>query len=182
MSPRHKPTLGIEHALLGFLREKPLHGYEMHQQLQAAQALGLVWQIKQAQLYALLNKIESEGLIAGETVAQDGRPPKRLLHLTGAGGAAFDTWLRTPVAHGRDLRIEFLAKLFWVQRASPGHVQQLITIQRETCRSWLVAVTAEIGDSAAQPYAWLVHQFRRGQIEAMLHWLDTCEATLITLQ
>ncbi len=47
MSPMIKTPLTIEHALLGFLRQRPMHAYEIHQTLLRAEALGLVWHLKQ---------------------------------------------------------------------------------------------------------------------------------------
>ena len=179
MSPKRKSNLSIEHALLGFIQEQPLHGYEIHQRLQAAQQLGLVWHLKQAHLYALLSKLEADGLIAAELIAQEARPPRRLLHLTATGHEAFDSWVTAPVQHGRDLRIEFLAKLFWAQQRGAASTDQLIAAQRDECRMWLDNLRAEMAQSAeATPYALLVLEFRRGQIEAMLEWLDTCESAL----
>ena len=180
MSRRRTPTFSTEYALLGFLHDKPLHGYELHQRLQEAQTLGLVWRVKQAHLYALLAKLEADGLIQAELVAQDARPPKRLLHITEAGRITFMTWRTTPVGHGRDLRIEFLAKLFWAQQHSLDDVNRLLAAQREITETLLSTVRDELTASAAEePYIRLVHQFRRGQLEAMLEWLDTCESTLV---
>lgn len=180
MSPKQSGTLSIEHALLGFLQEQPLHGYEIYQRLQAAQALGFVWHLKQAHLYALLTKLEAIGLLTAEVIPQGDRPAKRLLHLTDKGRSAFKTWLQTPVHHGRDLRIEFLAKLFWAQQQAASAVQHLIAVQRAACQAWLDEFYAEAKAlTSAQPYEWLVLQFRIGQIEAMLQWLDTCAAVLV---
>ncbi len=180
MSPRRISSLSIEHALLGFLLEQPLHGYELHQRLQEAQTLGLVWHVKQAHLYALLTKLETEGLIAAQLIPQDIRPPKRLLHLTEAGRAAFTTWRSEPVAHGRDIRIEFLAKLFWAQRHGPAAIHHLIAAQRETTQILLAELRQDMTiDTEAMPFARLVYLFRSGQLEAVLAWLDTCEAALI---
>lgn len=179
MSPKQQAALAIEHALLGFLAEQPLHGYEIHQRLKAAQQLGLVWHLKQAHLYVLLGKLEAAGFLAAELLPQDARPPKRLLHLTGSGRAAFDAWVETPVQHGRDLRIEFLAKLFWAQQRGSAAAQRLIGAQRTTCSVWLAEITDEpLPEPPEQPYGWLVRSFRRGQIEAMLAWLDTCATVL----
>lgn len=178
MSPKRQAALTIEHALLGFLTEQPLHGYQIYQRLQAAQQLGLVWHLKQAHLYVLLGKLEAAEFVAAELLAQDARPPKRVLHLTAAGRSAFNAWLQSPVRHGRDLRIEFLAKLFWAQHQGSAAAQQLIAAQRTVCEAWLAEIPDELAPEVdVQPYAWLVRSFRRGQIEAMLAWLDTC-ATL----
>src|SRR5262252_750744 len=117
-----KPALGLEHALLGLLRAQPMHAYEMHQQLLRAEALGLVWHLKQAHLYALLAKLETAGYVGSTTESQGTRPPRKILHLTPAGAVAFADWVTTPVAHGRDLRLEFLAKLFFAAREGPQTV------------------------------------------------------------
>jgi PadR family transcriptional regulator, regulatory protein AphA len=174
-----KPDLSVPYALLGFLRDGPLHGYEIHQRLQAAQALGLVWHLKQAHLYALLGKLEALGLVAAEVVPQDARPAKRLLHLTDQGRSAFNRWVEVPVAHGRELRIEFLAKLFWAQTAASDAAHRLIEAQRGLCVQWLDELRSDAELRNTQPYEWLVLQWRRGQVEATLAWLDTCERTLV---
>ena len=180
MRPKRGPQLTVEHALLGFLQHKPLHGYELHQRIQDAQRLGLVWRVKQAHVYALLAKLEVDGLVQAELIPQEARPPKRLLQLTVAGRMAFDRWLSTPVEHGRDVRIEFLVKLFWAQQTGVVATQNLLAAQRRVTSNLLANIENELpGDDDAQRYALLVNEFRRGQLEAMLRWLDTCEATLI---
>lgn len=180
MSPRQVAQLTIEHGLLGFLLHGPLHGYELHQQVQDAQKLGLVWRIKQAHLYALLTRLEVEGLVQAELIPQEARPPKRLLRLTDTGRQAFNAWLSTPVEHGRDVRVEFLVKLFWAQQTSAVAIQNLLAAQRQVTHSLLANVAVEFPEAdTAQRYAKLVNEFRRGQLEAMLRWLDICEATLI---
>ncbi|WP_026370351.1 helix-turn-helix transcriptional regulator [Kallotenue papyrolyticum] len=178
MSPRHQAALAIEHALLGWLLHESLHGYELHQRLQDAAALGLVWRLKQAHLYALLGKLLAAGLIApaaAEHAAESGGRLRRPLRITEAGRRAFAAWVVAPVEHGRELRLEFLAKLFWAHRLGPATTQRLIEAQRRACRGWLAQLDAELERTPVeQPYARLVLTFRRNQINASLAWLDTC--------
>jgi DNA-binding PadR family transcriptional regulator len=173
-----KLPLTLEHALLGFLREQPMHAYEMYQRLEQAQALGRVWHLKQSQLYALLARLEEAGYIEATTEPQGNRPPRRVLHLTPSGRSTFACWLREPVAHGRDFRQEFMAKLFFAQQEGPASVAELIAGQRAACERWLADIRAHadaIGDD--QRFDWLVLQFRIGNLEMILRWLDTCTAT-----
>lgn len=170
---------GIEHALLGLLRVRPMHAYEMHQQLVQAEALGLVWRLKQGHLYALLARLESAGLVMASTEAQGTRPPRRMLALTPAGEVAYAAWLAAPVAHGRDFRLEFLAKLYFAAREGPAAVRALVACQRAACEAWLADLRAQARDVAAErPYDALVLEFRAGQMEAILPWLARCEAVL----
>jgi DNA-binding PadR family transcriptional regulator len=175
-----KQPLAIEYALLGFLRQQPLHAYEIHQTLLRAEALGLVWHIKQSLVYVMLERLEVEGYITASIEPQGSRPPRKILALTPDGQEAFAQWLVTPVAHGRDFRLEFLAKLYFARQDDPANAATLIATQQVACRDWLVDLRAQ-ADALGEghDYDWLVLQFRIGQLEAILAWLDICMATVI---
>jgi PadR family transcriptional regulator, regulatory protein AphA len=173
------PSLTIEHALLGFLRQQPRHGYEIYQQLSDPNGLWLTWRMKQSQLYALLAKLEDEGFIVATVQPQDARPPRKVLHLTEIGLAAFLSWLNSPVAHPRQMRLEFLVKFYFACREGNEPALRLVEQQRTLCQSWLIQQEAQ-GSSVSDPlaYAWVVNQFRVNQIEALIAWLDHCAQAL----
>jgi len=175
-----KLPLTIEHALLGFLRLRPMHAYEIHQTLLRAEELGLVWHLKQSLVYVMLERLEAEGYVSVVLETQGSRPPRKILHLTVGGQAAFERWLVAPVAHGRDFRLEFLAKLYFASQDDTASAATLIAGQQQACRDWLVELRAQADAlTEARDYDWLVLQFRIGQIEAILAWLDICAATVI---
>ncbi|HEU5347922.1 MAG TPA: PadR family transcriptional regulator [Ktedonobacterales bacterium] len=170
----------LEYALLSLLRREPLHAYEMYQRLHRSEPLGHVWQLKQSHLYALLARLEEQGLIAGATELQEARPPRRMLALTSAGTAAYIAWVTAPVQHGRDFRLVFLAKLACAASEGPRTSAALISRQRDTCAIWqrdLQEHIAAVPDQ--QPYDRLVLEFRAGQIAAILTWLERCELALL---
>jgi PadR family transcriptional regulator AphA len=170
-----KQPLTIEHALLGFLRQQPMHAYEIHQTLTRDEALGLVWRLKQSLVYVMLERLESEGFVTATLEPQGARPPRKLLKLTPDGQRTFDQWLVRPVAHGRDFRLEFLAKLYFASQDGPTSAATLIAAQQAASREWLADLRARADAlSDTRGYDWLVLQFRIGQIEAILTWLDTC--------
>jgi len=178
--------LAIEHALLGFLRKQPMHGYEIYQRLTDPFGLWLVWRIKQSQLYALLIRLESEGFIASTLHPQDSRPPRKIFHLTRAGHERFTTWVRTPVPHGRDLRQDFLGKFYFAQQEGPAVAAELLRRQRDACNSWLADMNAaqELADDEVpglpiEPsFELLVSRFRTGQIRAVIDWINAAEQSL----
>lgn len=170
---------GLEFALLGLLRREPLHAYEMYQRLRRGELLGQIWQLKQSHLYALLARLEEQDLIHGATELQGVRPPRRMLALTAEGTAAYSAWVITPVQHGREFRLEFLAKLACAANEGPATVARLLASQRETCATWLNDLRGRIAAvPESQPYDRLVLEFRAGQISAILSWLERCEQTL----
>jgi len=171
MSPRQKEPLTYEHALLGFLYHKPLHAYALHRAISAS-AIGRVWHVKQSALYAMTMRLEAETyvVIAGEATSPRG---KKLLHVTPLGYVAFDTWCLAPVAHPRDIRMEFLAKLYCVQTFHPEQRAHLFARQIAECDRWLKQQAQH--DPADDHFLRAVEQFRVGQIHATVEWLQACE-------
>lgn len=157
-------------ALLGFFRDGPLHGYEVHRRLADANGLGLVWCVKQAQLYAHLAGLEARGYLRGVLEPQDGRPPRRVFHLTERGRETFEAWLAAPVARPRAIRLEFMQKLYFARAAGETAVARLVAEQRAVCESWLARQAEQPGES---DFAAAVHAYRRGQLQSTLDWLDS---------
>lgn len=163
---------GMEIALLGFLRQGPQHGYQIHRRLTDPSGLGLIWRLKQSQLYALLTKLEKDGYIWGELVAQEtGRPPRRMYKLTNSGLKAYQSWLKSPVNVPRLMRQEFMAKLYFVNQEEPDQAKLLIDSQRSICQHWLKTMKAPKMEQFT--FNGQLQQYRIGQIEATLNWLET---------
>jgi DNA-binding PadR family transcriptional regulator len=181
MSTSAPPTHSLELALLGLLRTHPRYAYELHQELQGAEALGIVWHLKQGNLYALLAKLEEAGYVASTLEPHGTRPPRKMLQLTVRGWDAFTQWLGSPVEHGRDFRLEFLAKLYFAAQEGEGAMRTLLARQRTSCRGWFAELERQVQAIAPErPFERLVLQFRASQLDAILAWLDTCEGTLVT--
>ena len=179
MSPMVRRSLTIEHTLLGFLQQGPLHGYQLHHQLNDPDGLGRVWRLKQARLYALLDRLEEEGYITSSLQQQETRPARRVFQMTAHGQDAFQAWLSTPVHTPREMRQEFQAKLYFSRLAGREAAAQLITAQTQACQQWLtVHKSAASEENNGKSYVWLVDQYRIGQIHAMLDWLDICQEGL----
>jgi molybdate transport system substrate-binding protein len=174
MSPRQVAPFSIEYALLGLLRERALHGYDLYQRLLAPQALGAVWSLKRSHFYALLTKLEQAGYLSRETEPQASYPPRQLLHLTDAGAAAFDSWLHSPVAHSSEMQRDVLARLYFARRRGPTVVSELLSGQRAASLRECDELRRQL---AALPdpssFAALALHWQLRQVEAVLAWLDT---------
>ena len=85
-------SFGLEIALLGLLRAQPRHAYELHQLLQEAEPLGIIWRLKQSNLYALLAKLEEAGYVAIDKSFLN-RKPLTQARLTDEGRKALAAYL-----------------------------------------------------------------------------------------
>ena len=85
-------------------------------------------------------------------------------------------------AHLEYALLGFCAKPFpgqavLAQGECPSTAHQLINAQRTACRTGLAALDDRPPPST-DSYGWLVYEFHRTHIAALLAWLDTCTATL----
>jgi PadR family transcriptional regulator AphA len=158
-------------ALLGLLMTEPKHGYELHQEF--SRNLGRVWEIGLSQLYAQLKLLEEAGLLTVQTEPQPSRPPRKVYHLTPEGRAVFLDWVHQPTPYLRHIRVEFLARLYFFQKLSLPGLDQLVAEQKAVCRAQAERFERLARETDDQ-YRKLVLEFRRGQLEAVVHWLDRC--------
>lgn len=157
-------------ALLGFFRDSPLHGYELHRRLQETGGMALVWTVKQAQLYARLDALESEGLLSSTLEPQETRPPRRVYSLTDLGRVVFDAWLVQPAPRPHEIRLGFMRKLYFARDAGPETLHRLVVAQKTLCSDWMDRQAAVPGQS---DFAARVREYRRGQLAMTIVWLES---------
>ncbi|MCD0484334.1 PadR family transcriptional regulator [Streptacidiphilus sp. ASG 303] len=87
--------MALEHAILVSLLEKPGSGYELASRFD--RSIGRFWTATHQQIYRVLKRMEADGWITAEEVAQEGRPDKRVYSAAAPGRDALTAWLRAPV-------------------------------------------------------------------------------------
>lgn len=180
MSPRRSAPLTLEYVLLGLLDRQPMHGYDLYKEITSHEEIALVWSIKQSQLYALLDKLEERGLLVSALIPGETHPDRKEFHPTPEGHKAFTYWMQSPVHHGRDMRQEFLARLYFAIQNGKEFACALVRQQRQVCQSWENHLEREFQALEDQnQYARLIYHYRLGQIKAMQEWLEMCEKELL---
>lgn len=86
--------MALEHAILVSLSERPGTGYEIGQQF--SRSIGYFWSATHQQIYRTLKKLHADGLVSFESVAQDGRPDKKVYTLSDSGRAMLADWVASP--------------------------------------------------------------------------------------
>jgi DNA-binding PadR family transcriptional regulator len=77
----------LELAILGVLKEQPMHGYELRHYLSFI--VGHIWQLSYGTLYPALRRLEKRGELTKQTI-RDGRgPAKHVYALTPQGEKSF---------------------------------------------------------------------------------------------
>jgi DNA-binding PadR family transcriptional regulator len=160
-----------EYAVLGLVRNKPTYGYELQRQLSGQRGLGRVCPVEPAMVYAVLKSLSGLELINGEW---DNRsyPPKAVYTTTDAGEAEFMRWLRLPVARMREVRLDFLVKLFFALEEDMELARELLEAQIEACLEYAEQIERDKANTADSMFDRIVLESKASAATITLAWLS----------
>jgi DNA-binding PadR family transcriptional regulator len=167
--------MAIEHALLGLLAESPHHGYELTKAFTPGTTLADIAHLEPSMLYAHVKKLEQRGWVASEVEQQESRPARRILSITPAGRVELERWLSEPVDKTRDIRLDFLLKLYFVRTLAPDRTAALLREQRVLCEAFVDSLESQLAGET-DDFRRLVIQMRLAQNQAMVAWLRDATA------
>ncbi len=171
--------MSVRNALLGLLAQRPRHGYDLRAAFQAVMGGEENWDVKPAQIYTTLARLEESGLVREEAVDQEGGPEKHIYAITPAGRAELRAWLTSSVER-YDQRDEFFLKLMLALATGEADPAKVIQTQRAALYQELHAITAQ--RQRADPKTELAQILLMDKVvmhlEADLRWLDMIEARL----
>ncbi len=171
MVRRARPLGAADYAIMGLLREQPRHGYELAEAFREGGDLAPVCGMPNNVLYAQVHRLERFGLVVGTVEAVGDTRHRTILRLTPDGEQAFQDWLGEPVARMRDVRQDFLLKLYFSRRM-PGHdTARLLDRQIERCEQYLVERVLERRRAPPNSFQELLAQMRVSGARATLDWL-----------
>lgn len=172
--------MSIRHALLGLLAQKPRHGYELRAAFEAVVGGAEAWDVKPAQIYTTLDRLDEAGLVERQSdLGQGSEPARRVYALTDAGRTALHEWFACAVdnQHQRD---EFFVKLMVALFSGEGNLEKIMQTQRSHLYKEMHAMTAlrdgyDVRTGMAQI---LLLDKAIMHLEADLRWMDITEMRL----
>ncbi|HET6352232.1 MAG TPA: helix-turn-helix transcriptional regulator [Coriobacteriia bacterium] len=169
----------VRHAILGLLDQRPRHGYDLRAAFEALVGGPAVWELKPAQVYTTLDRLERDGLVAPVERVRIGGPDRVVYQLTDDGRSALHGWFAQGV-HGDHVRDTFFVKLMVAVATTGADPRAVIRQQRITLYRDLHALThnrATIDRTCDLARAMLLDKAVM-HLEADLRWLDMVEARL----
>jgi PadR family transcriptional regulator AphA len=173
-------VMPAEHAILGLLDldDGSGHGYDLARNFADGQPLANVLRLESGMLYHHLKKMERNGWVESTTEQQSARPARQVYRLTESGRAELQRWLAEPVQHTREIRLEFLVKLYFARRSDEALATALIDGQLDALRTWLDTLTEQLAATnrfEASPsdraFTRTVLDLRIAQTRAAIDWL-----------
>ncbi len=171
--------MSVRHAILGLLAQKPRHGYELHAVFTAVVG-GDSWDVKPAQIYTTLNRLEEAGLVeTASDLGEGDEPERRVYAVTDDGHTALQEWFSagSTLDHQRD---EFFVKVMVALVSGEADPWRLIQTQRAHIFQDLHATTEQRDrlDPATEIAHILLMEKVIMHLEADLRWLDVVEARI----
>ena len=164
--------------LLALLAKEPAHGYEL--KLALEQTFGQAYPSPNiGQIYVTLKRLEQDGLVCSQDVAQTTRPNKRVYELTPAGRDALRAWVEEP-SDGPRIRDEFFIKLILAPMAGVADRIALMNAQRRHYLGLMRKLTDLQADAGrADTAARLLIEGAVLHLQADLDWLERCQEELV---
>jgi DNA-binding PadR family transcriptional regulator len=171
--------VSVRNAILGLLAQKPRHGYELHAAFSAVVGEA-TWDVKPAQVYTTLERLEESGLVQTKSDLGEGREPERRIYaITRDGRDALKGWFddSVPTEHQRD---EFFVKLMIGLVSGEADPARIIQTQRSRLYQEMHDATTQRDgyDPLAEMAQILLTDKNIMHLEADLRWLDMIEMRL----
>ena len=176
--------MSVRHALLGLLAQKPRHGYELRVAFEAVVGGDENWEVKPAQIYTTLDRLEESGLVTrASDLGQGNEPSRRVYALTEAGRETLHEWFASAVEtqHQRD---EFFVKLMVALFSGEGNPERILQTQRSHLYQEMHSLTAlRDGYNPRSEMAQILLMDKAiMHLEADLRWMDIAEMRIESLK
>lgn len=168
----------MKQAILGFLVDQPMHGYELKRKL--SPALPRERRMNDGVLYPLLRRMEAEGLVRKRVERGATGRDRNVFHATARGRREFDRWLRSSDEEADEATYDFLVghpfltKCLFFARLDPDEVEQKLAAQLEDSTRKLETFRAIRKGMVARdvdPYRIAVLDLGIAQQKERLRWL-----------
>jgi DNA-binding PadR family transcriptional regulator len=149
------------------------------------QSLATYWNAGHSQIYTTLKALAQHGMVASELIPQEGRPSRRVYHLTPLGRDELDTWLAEPVPP-RFTKDEFLTKLFFCGQTSDRAALQHLETHLDALHEQLADMERALREYGDRPtrrprlleYQMLVRDYKQARLQADLEMTEQALARI----
>ena len=162
----------LELAILGLLKERPMHGYQLARELSAQ--LGGLWKVSYGSLYPTLRRLERDGAVEQVPGTEAGKARKRLVYrITPTGEELFLQLLEEPPSDTQAEDARFRIRLAFFRYLPPETRVRLLDRRRSALEGRLAAIKEAIAAAADNDddYQRALMEHGRAATEADIAWL-----------
>ena len=162
----------IELAVLGLLKERPMHGYQLSREL--GESLGGLWRVSYGSLYPTLRRLERDGAIESEAGDQRGARRKKVYRITPSGEQLFLELLQEAPQDTQSEDARFRMRLAFFRYLPPETRIRLLERRRQALQQRLVRIAESLatGRAGADDYGRALVEHNRTSTESDIAWLE----------
>lgn len=161
----------LELAVLGLLKEKTMHGYELKKRLD--EQLGHFWRISYGSLYPTLKRLSKDGAVEIEYPLGETSRRKNVYHVTSKGERVFEELLESSGMNVAD-RDQFMMRFAFSRYMKPETRRRLLEGRRGYLQERLAKITASLKKmrDRMDAYSLELMQYGMDETEHDIRWLD----------
>jgi DNA-binding PadR family transcriptional regulator len=163
----------LELAVLGLLKERPIHGYQLSREL--GDSLGGLWRVSYGSLYPTLRRLEREGAIESEAGDERGTRRKKVYRITPKGERVFLELLQETPNDTQTEDARFRMRLAFFRYLPPETRIRLLERRRQALQARLstLAESQRAGRGGADDYGRALIEHNRSVTESDITWLES---------
>jgi DNA-binding PadR family transcriptional regulator len=166
--------------VLGLLRERPMHPYEM-QRLIGERGKDELLDLKRGSLYHAVERLERAGLIESVETSREGRRPERTVYrITEAGVDQLLEWMRELLSRPTHDINEFVAAIAHLPHLSPEEAADRLQLRAALLKAEIAAIDTVIETMAPRlgRVVLLESDLARALKAAEMEWITRLAADL----
>ena len=160
----------IELAVLGLLKERPMHGYQLSREL--GESLGGLWRVSYGSLYPTLRRLERDGAIESEAGDERGARRKKVYRITPAGERLFLELLQEAPQDTQTEDARFRMRLAFFRYLPPETRIRLLERRRQALQQRLIRIADSLAAGRTDDYGRALMEHNRTSTESDIAWLE----------
>jgi DNA-binding PadR family transcriptional regulator len=162
----------LELAVLGLLKERPTHGYQLSREL--GDSLGGLWRVSYGSLYPTLRRLEQDGAIESDAGDERGARRKKVYRITPKGEQIFLELLQESPNDTQTEDARFRMRLAFFRYLPPETRIRLLERRRQALQDRLMtlAKSQRTGRGGTDDYGRALIEHNRSLTESDITWLD----------
>ncbi|HEX6581554.1 MAG TPA: PadR family transcriptional regulator [Actinomycetota bacterium] len=162
----------LELAVLGLLKERPMHGYQLSREL--GDSLGGLWRVSYGSLYPTLRRLERDAAIESEAGDVRGARRKKVYRITPKGEQIFIELLQESPQDTQTEDARFRMRLAFFRYLPPETRIRLLERRRQALKERLstIAESVRTGRGGTDDYGRALIEHNRAITESDITWLE----------
>ena len=161
----------LELAVLGLLKERPMHGYQLSREL--GDSLGGLWRVSYGSLYPTLRRLEADAAIESEAGDVRGARRKKVYRITPKGEQIFLELLQESPQDTQTEDARFRMRLAFFRYLPPETRIRLLERRRQALQERLATIAESLRTGRrTDDYGRALIEHNRSVTESDITWLE----------